>query len=184
MIDFVLECFRQEACGLHIEDFTRPVLGPHLDLSCALHLLGKIRDAETPLFLDGGPFRGDDFRIDQHEKGMAVSGVLPRAQVDHRQLERNPHLVRGKPDAGRCMHGLYQVLDQAVQGFVDFFHTSRFVPEHRVRVGSYLSNCHTGLFNMIPVQNQGEYQGPVREPRCRGRCGDDDVDTPASFMVF
>ncbi len=51
---------------------------------------------------------------------MTVLGVLPRAQVDHRQLERNPHLVRGKTDAGRGMHGFDHVLDQAVQGLVDF----------------------------------------------------------------
>ncbi len=57
MIDFVLERFCQEAFGLELEGFARPVLGPHFDLCGALHLLGKIGNAEATLFLDGGPFR-------------------------------------------------------------------------------------------------------------------------------
>ena len=71
------------------------------------------------------------------------------AQIDHRELKRHPHLVGGKTDPGRGVHGFHHVFDQTVDGIVDMLDAGGFLPEHGVGILPYFTDVPYIIFNMI-----------------------------------
>jgi hypothetical protein len=84
--------------------------------------LDEIGNREAPFFLGHFPFRFDHLRVDED---VQLFAPFADGKVDDHQPLRHADLVRGKPDAGRCVHRVDHVVDQRLQTRVDITHRLR-----------------------------------------------------------
>ncbi len=89
-----------------------PSRSRYLTLTCGrpLDLLVIFRDRQAAFFVFRSLFRlPDDLRIDEH-LGLVI--ILLLRQIHGDDALGDADLDRRKPDAGRVVHGLEQVIDQ------------------------------------------------------------------------
>src|SRR5262245_24965703 len=111
MIDLVLDAGGHQPLAVALPELALAVevtdayrLGPR-------HHLEHLGDAEASLLIFGGfPRGGDDLGIDEI---MRLAGlVLLLHEIHHHDALRHPDLDRGKPDAGRGIHGVEHVVHE------------------------------------------------------------------------
>src|SRR5690606_29551679 len=114
VIHLVLDALREQPVRLELERLAVLVERPDLDPLGPLDELVQPRDGQTPLLEALAAVRGEDFRVDE-----AARLIAPLGHVDHDDALVNVDLRRSKADAGRGIHRLEHVLDQALHVVVD-----------------------------------------------------------------
>ena len=110
----MLDTGGEQVFGLELEDFAVAVERPHADAVRARYFLVDAGDGQAA-FLEGlFAVAREDLRVDKDLQPVALIG-----QVDHDHALRLVDLDGGQADAGRVIHGLGHIVDQATNGVVD-----------------------------------------------------------------
>jgi hypothetical protein len=119
VVDLVLQHRGQKALGQDFSELAFAVEGAGAHGGGPLDLGVIFRNAEAALFVGRALLgRPHDLGIDEH---LRVRRFLLLRHVDHQEADRLGDLDRRQADAGRFMHGLDHVVDQAAQRIVDRF---------------------------------------------------------------
>ncbi len=158
MVHLVLDAHSQRALIVPLERLTAAILGAHANLRRPLHLIEHAGHRQAAFFRHGDPFARQDLGVDENQRLIALLG-----DVDHQQAQRGIHLGRGEADAGRCVHRLEHVIDEAPQLGVET--RNRKGPSAQPGVGKFQdrSEAHGSGFSKIR-RNRPETAVKVRHP--------------------
>lgn len=112
MVYFMLEDNGKPVFGGDLLGLSGQILKGNRDLFETLNIGGEIHDAQAALFVNLMAFMADNPGIDQDQNLLFF---ILSAHINNNQLNGFTNLRRGKPYAGRVVHGLHHVFDQVFE---------------------------------------------------------------------